>query len=620
MANRFWVGGSATWNGTAGTKWSTTSGGASGAAVPTSSDDVFFNGSSGAGTITLSDGRVCKSLTCTGFTGTFSLGASASLEISGNLLLVSGMTLSANAASLFIVVGGASSTVTITTGGKSLGILVTGNGGSATATYSLQDNISCQAYIHSDGILTTNGKNITCSGNYLGAYGVIVAPSISGCVLNLGASVITITDTDVAFVVSYPSAPSDITVNAGTSEVVIGGTAAGFVIGGGYAFNKLTLSTTNLTAYVASDGTFASVVVNPDSFLDVNSSNVLTTAIFSAVGTSGHLATLQSSDITGSLSVASGTVSCDYVDMTNFPASGGASFYAGTHSVDHGGNTGWTFTAPPSGNVGTATGTATVSGTGASTATSSGTAAGSSTASATGNVLVPTTGTATGTSTATGQSGSIGTAAGSSTVAGTGSSTAAGVGSATGTATVSGVGQTELRSVGSAPGTSSTSFVGGSQFSTVGTAAGSSTATAAGQTAAVSVGTAVGTSSATGIVTYSVPSVGTSTGTSSVVGVSLVPQLELAILSFMSNAPVPVQGTMSDADVDLLGEMEDRLTLLSFMSALPFDGIGTVSDESIALLEELSSSLSILSIISTGPISSSGRISNSPITLLEDFE
>jgi len=53
MANRFWVGGTNTWDATAGTKWSTTSGGAGGASVPGVSDDVFFNAASGTCTVTL---------------------------------------------------------------------------------------------------------------------------------------------------------------------------------------------------------------------------------------------------------------------------------------------------------------------------------------------------------------------------------------------------------------------------------------------------------------------------------------------------------------------------------------------------------------------------------------
>jgi hypothetical protein len=43
MANRYWVGGTATWDNTAGTKWATTSGGAGGSTAPTAADDVFFD-------------------------------------------------------------------------------------------------------------------------------------------------------------------------------------------------------------------------------------------------------------------------------------------------------------------------------------------------------------------------------------------------------------------------------------------------------------------------------------------------------------------------------------------------------------------------------------------------
>ena len=47
MANRYWVGGRGTWTSTS--HWSTTSGGSSGASVPTATDDVYFNSSSGFG-------------------------------------------------------------------------------------------------------------------------------------------------------------------------------------------------------------------------------------------------------------------------------------------------------------------------------------------------------------------------------------------------------------------------------------------------------------------------------------------------------------------------------------------------------------------------------------------
>jgi hypothetical protein len=47
MPDRYWVGGNGTWNGTNTTNWSATSGGAGGASVPTSADNVFINAASG---------------------------------------------------------------------------------------------------------------------------------------------------------------------------------------------------------------------------------------------------------------------------------------------------------------------------------------------------------------------------------------------------------------------------------------------------------------------------------------------------------------------------------------------------------------------------------------------
>ena len=43
MADRYWVGGSGTWSSLNTSNWSTSSGGAGGASVPTAADNVFFD-------------------------------------------------------------------------------------------------------------------------------------------------------------------------------------------------------------------------------------------------------------------------------------------------------------------------------------------------------------------------------------------------------------------------------------------------------------------------------------------------------------------------------------------------------------------------------------------------
>jgi hypothetical protein len=93
MANRYWVGGTADWDATAGTKWATTSGGAGGAAVPTTADAVIFDAASGANIVTLGSGYNPDIflLQMTGFTGTLAFG-SQNISVSGTGTIYTGAT------------------------------------------------------------------------------------------------------------------------------------------------------------------------------------------------------------------------------------------------------------------------------------------------------------------------------------------------------------------------------------------------------------------------------------------------------------------------------------------------------------------------------------------------
>jgi len=48
----------------------------------------------------------------------------------------------------------------------------------------------------------------------------------------------------------------------------------------------------------------------------------------------------------GKMYIQTPDISCDYMHITNCAATPAATWYAGTHSTDNGGNTGWVFTAP----------------------------------------------------------------------------------------------------------------------------------------------------------------------------------------------------------------------------------------------------------------------------------
>lgn len=95
-ASRYWVGGgsNSNWNATANTNWGSTSGGANNASVPTSADDVIFDGAgvNGNTNSTISAEITILSLNITtGYTATMT--HNALLNISGNWTYTSGYTI-----------------------------------------------------------------------------------------------------------------------------------------------------------------------------------------------------------------------------------------------------------------------------------------------------------------------------------------------------------------------------------------------------------------------------------------------------------------------------------------------------------------------------------------------
>lgn len=156
---RYWVGGTANWDATAGTKWATTSGGAGGAAVPTASDDVFFDANSGAVTVTVTATSVGLSLTFTGFTGTFA--GSSGITISGNVTLDAGMTLTYTGMLTISTTSTITSNAVIWSGNIGIG----GVAGSFTVTLADDLHIAGTFGIVSAIQLTLNGNKLYVAGN-----------------------------------------------------------------------------------------------------------------------------------------------------------------------------------------------------------------------------------------------------------------------------------------------------------------------------------------------------------------------------------------------------------------------------------------------------------------------
>lgn len=125
MANRYWVGGSGTWDASSTTHWSATSGGSGGASVPGSADIANFDANSGGGVVTLSaGGSVPSGFKSTGFTGNFS----------GVIYAYGAIQLGVDGIYLNIPSG---LTATLTSNGKSLDYLGINNGSTLTCADSM---------------------------------------------------------------------------------------------------------------------------------------------------------------------------------------------------------------------------------------------------------------------------------------------------------------------------------------------------------------------------------------------------------------------------------------------------------------------------------------------------
>lgn len=331
MANRYWVGGTATWDGTAGTKWASSTGGAGGATAPGTTDDVFFDAGSGAATVTIAAGNACKSIDCTGFTGT--LTGSGAIGISGNLTLVAGMTYSFTGSISFTGAG------TLTPGGKTMTNAITFNPGAGN-TYQLGGaKAGASATVIASGTWTTNNNNYTAS-----TFTTTGTPT-----LNLGSSTLSISST---FTMA-----STATLNAGTSTINHTSSSGVTFTFGNETYNTFTMTLgTNGFAAIADTGTigtFANLSVTcsttaPSALIFQNSSSMTVTGTLTVTGNSASSGRVMfrayrfgTGDNYTINAAAVSLTNCDFVNLT----CAGAATWSGTSIGDCANNSGLTATA-----------------------------------------------------------------------------------------------------------------------------------------------------------------------------------------------------------------------------------------------------------------------------------
>ncbi len=208
MADRYWVGGTGTWDSSTTTNWSATSGGGGGASAPTSADNVFFNSASNATayTVTMGTGATCADMTMAGpATGNVTWAGSTGLTIAGSMTVASTGVTRTYTGTITFSATTAGKTITI---GVGLGSNVTFNG--VGGGWTLGSALS----LPNATINCTNGSFDTSAvGNYAVSCNNFTASSASAFVLNFNASTITASGS------SFNMTGSGLTFNAGTSQI-----------------------------------------------------------------------------------------------------------------------------------------------------------------------------------------------------------------------------------------------------------------------------------------------------------------------------------------------------------------------------------------------------------------
>jgi hypothetical protein len=324
MAQIHWIGGTGNWDQSTTSHWST-------GAVPTASDDVIFDSSSGTGTCTITANAPCRSIQSAGTTlSTLVHNSSVLLSIgytstnSNNIALdLSGFTTytlgnGANSAITFVSTsttqqtinfnGFTSGQITFNGAGSSYlytGIQITGTGAAGMVTIT-------------QGTVNTNG--------YACTWGTFAASGSSTRALTLGNSVITVSGTyggtpwnvtssggmtfsGASSTINF-TATSGITMQAGTNfsygTVTFGGSGNMFITGSGASFVTLTR-----TAPISGGGTITlsnSIAVGALNTSGFTSSNRL--SVLSATGGVQMTITLTNN------------ATCSYATFTDIKVSG----------------------------------------------------------------------------------------------------------------------------------------------------------------------------------------------------------------------------------------------------------------------------------------------------------
>jgi hypothetical protein len=236
MADRYWVGGTGTWNTSSTTNWSASTGGPNGASVPTSADNVFFDINSNTATnnftVSLSGALNCANFDTTGidpFTS-MALTGSGTIAVAGTVFTFTNKVLCSNTGTLTF-----SGNPTITTAGVPFSCSITVSNGATLADSLFLDSVTVATFTLTGGTLALGANNITC--RIFASTGAVVR-AITTSTGTITATGLTVTALNLSG--SNATYQSGLTVNL--TGVVSSGSTRTVVMSGGTTVVNLSVS------------------------------------------------------------------------------------------------------------------------------------------------------------------------------------------------------------------------------------------------------------------------------------------------------------------------------------------------------------------------------------------
>jgi hypothetical protein len=344
-STRYWVGGTGNWSDTA--RWSTSSGGGSGASVPRSHDDVVFDSLSNATAYTatvnaVTGGIRTKALTIAGpLTGNLTLAGSTAIDgIHGNVTLpATGLTRTYTGN---IILTGSTTGKTLTTNGVTLASAITVNGVGCGWTLGSALNIG------TSNLTVTNGSFDLVSYNLTAAN--ISSSNSNTRTIALGSGTTTLSGS--LLLGTAVSEQDTLTLTGGTSQINLSSASPTFT-GNGKTFYNVSFTGVTGTGTVTLNGantynnlTFAGQTSAGVKTVSITANQTITGTLTLSAGTNATMRTFLQSDTIGTTrtltcAAFSGT-DADFRDIT---IAGAAAPVSGTRLGDCKGNSGITFSA-----------------------------------------------------------------------------------------------------------------------------------------------------------------------------------------------------------------------------------------------------------------------------------